>query len=485
MAYRMQQKSKWIIGLVIMAAAAAAGAWLFVRNDRNSDPSYRFAVVERGPMVSAVSTSGTLNAVITVQVGSQVSGQIKELLADYNSEVTAGQVIARIDPETFDAKAGQAEAELAVARANVGIQRAGVERAEKELANAEAALNSARAQTNKARVTLENARRNMERRLALYRSGAASESQADDARTAYNQAQAQLESTEADERAAKSLVAGRQAAITSARAQVEYALQQVRQKEAALHQATVELERTFIRSPVDGVVVERAVDVGQTVAASLQAPKLFTIAQDLREMQVEADVDEADIGRILVDQQAVFTVDAFPGREFRGKVLKIRIAPRTVQNVVTYTVLISAENPDLRLLPGMTANIRIITDTRLDAIKVPNAALRFKPPAPDGAAPSAAAGPGAGRDTGAGAERAQPSAGRPSAGPNGAPTFKGRVYVLDAKRRPMPIDVVLGINDGAFTELIRGDLSAGQEVVVGLGPAGAAGAARPTRRFGF
>ncbi len=270
----MRQKTKWIVALVVAAAVAAAGAWLFFRNDRNTAASYRLAVVERGPVVSAVSTSGTLNAVITVQVGSQVSGQIKELLADYNSEVTAGQVIARIDPETFEAKASQAEAELAVARANIGIQRAGVERAEKELANAEAALNSARAQSNKARVTLENARRNMERRLALYRSGAASESQADDARTAYNQAQAQLESTEADEHAAKSLVAGRQAAIKSARAQVEYALQQVRQKEAALHQASVDLEHTFIRSPVDGVVIERAVDVGQTVAASLQAPKL-------------------------------------------------------------------------------------------------------------------------------------------------------------------------------------------------------------------
>jgi HlyD family secretion protein len=195
-------------------------------------------------------------------------------------------------------------------------------------------------------------------------------------------------------------------------------------------------------------------------------------------------VDEADIGRIQLDQPALFTVDAFPGREFRGKVLKIRIAPRTVQNVVTYTVLISAENSDLRLLPGMTANIRIITDTRSDAVKVPNAALRFKPPAPDGAAVNPAAGPGSGR--GAGADRAQPpAAGRAAAGPDAAPTFKGRVHVLDAKQRLVPLDVVLGINDGAFTELVRGDLTAGQEVVVGLAPASAAGAARPTRRFGF
>ena len=484
----MQRKTKWIIGLVIAAAAAAVGLSLFLRGDPNGSATYRLAVVERGPIVSAVSTSGTLNAVITVQVGSQVSGQIKEMLADYNSEVTAGQVIARIDPETFEARVNQAEAELAVSKANVGIQHAGVERAEKELANAEAALNSARAQANKARVTLENARRNMERRLALYRSGAASESQADDARTAFNQAQAQLESVEADERAAKSLVAGRQAAIKSARAQVEYALQQVRQKEAALHQSTVDLAHTYIRSPVDGVVIERAVDVGQTVAASLQAPKLFTIAQDLSEMQVEADVDEADIGRIHVDQPAVFTVDAFPGREFRGQVLQIRKAPRIVQNVVTYTVLILTDNPELRLLPGMTANIRIITDERPDAVKVPNAALRFHPPAPNGGAANAAAasrpGSGAGRGMGAGGERARPeSVDRGAAGPDAAPTFKGRVHVLDGKRRAVPLELVLGINDGAFTELVQGDLTPGQEVVIGLGPAGAA--ARSTRRFGF
>ncbi len=483
----MQRRTKWIIGAVIALVAVAAGSWAFLRDGQNAVTGYRTAAVEHGPMVSAVSTSGTLNAVISVQVGSQVSGQIKEMLADYNSEVTAGQVIARIDPETFEAKVNQAEAELAVARANVGIQRAGVERAEKELANAEAALNSARAQSNKARITLENARRNMERRLALYRSGAASESQADDARTVYNQAQAQLESTEADEHAAKSLVAGRQAAIKSARAQVDYALQQVRQKEAALHQAAVDLAHTFIRSPVDGVIIERAVDVGQTVAASLQAPKLFTIAQDLREMQVEADVDEADIGRIHVDQPAVFSVDAFPGREFRGQVLQIRKAPRTVQNVVTYTVLISTENSDLRLLPGMTANIRVITDERPEAVKVPNAALRFKPPAADGAVSNSTATPrpatGAARGTAAGAERAKPeAAGSGPTRPDAKPIFKGRVYVLDAKRRLAPIDVVLGINDGSFTELIRGDLTPGQEVVTGLGPAAGA---RPTRRFGF
>ena len=160
---------------------------------------------------------------------------------------------------------------------------------------------------------------------------------------------------------------------------MDYAIEQVRQKEAALYQAEVDLENTFIRSPVDGVVIERAVDIGQTVAATFQAPKLFVIAQDLRQMQVETDVDEADIGRVHVGQEAIFTVDAFAGREFHGQVLQVRKAPRVVQNVVTYTVLVSADNSDLRLLPGMTANIQIIVDERQNALKVPNAALRFKP----------------------------------------------------------------------------------------------------------
>jgi HlyD family secretion protein len=421
--------------------------------------------------------------VITVQVGSQVSGRIQELLVDYNSEVEAGQVIARIDPATFEAKVSQAEAELAVARANVGIQEAGVDRARKELANSEAALNSAQAQTRKADVTLENSRRNMERRLALHRSGAASESQADDARTAFDQALAQLAGAQADEKAAASLVASRRAAVRSAEAQVEYAVQQVRQREAALHQTAVDLEHTFIRSPVDGVVIERAVDVGQTVAASLQAPTLFTIARDLRELQVEADVDEADIGRVHVGQRALFTVDAFPAREFSGRVLQIRMAARIVQNVVTYTVLISAHNSDLRLLPGMTANIRIIVDERPDAVKVPNAALRFRPPEALAASGNSA---GAHRPAG-GAGDASGSGGEPlppePIDPDAARALPGRVYTLDARGRPAAVNLLLGINDGSFTEVIEGDLTPDQQLIIGLAPA--AGGRTPARRFGF
>jgi len=546
----MRRSVKVTIGCALLLGAAALVWAVFFSDSPNGASSFRLAAVERGPIISAVSTSGTLNAVITVQVGSQVSGQIKELLADFNSEVKAGLVIARIDPETFEAKVRQARAELDVARANVHIQRAGIERAQKELANAAASLNSAKARTEKARVTLVNAKRNLERRRTLFQSGSVSESQIDDAQTAHDQTLAQMNSDEADERASESMVATREAALKTARAQVDYAIEQVRQKEAALYQAEVDLENTFIRSPVDGVVIERAVDIGQTVAATFQAPKLFVIAQDLRQMQVETDVDEADIGRVHVDQEAIFTVDAFAGREFHGRVLQVRKAPRVVQNVVTYTVLVSADNSDLRLLPGMTANIQIIVDERQNALKVPNAALRFKPNGEDakstGASRSAAASSGETaqpeerlkqltaalrltesqqnqvrvilsdarekldalrrqaatpeeirRETQAQRERTRNVVAtllapeqrekyvRFAAAQEGVAPLRGKVYVAAEKDKPQPVDLVLGISDGTFTEVVSGDLSSGQQVIIGVNLTASKTAGRAAKRFAF
>ena len=546
----MRRSVKVTIGCALLLGAAALVWAVFFSDSPNGASSFRLAAVERGPIISAVSTSGTLNAVITVQVGSQVSGQIKELLADFNSEVKAGLVIARIDPETFEAKVRQARAELDVARANVHIQRAGIERAQKELANAAASLNSAKARTEKARVTLVNAKRNLERRRALFQSGSVSESQIDDAQTAHDQTLAQMTSDEADERASESMVATREAALKTARAQVDYAIEQVRQKEAALYQAEVDLENTFIRSPVDGVVIERAVDIGQTVAATFQAPKLFVIAQDLRQMQVETDVDEADIGRVHVDQEAIFTVDAFAGREFHGQVLQVRKAPRVVQNVVTYTVLVSADNSDLRLLPGMTANIQIIVDERQNALKVPNAALRFKPNGEDakstGASRSAAASSGETaqpeerlkqltaalrltesqqnqvrvilsdarekldalrrqdatpeeirRETQAQRERTRNVVAtllapeqrekyvRFAAAQEGVAPLRGKVYVAAEKDKPQPVDLVLGISDGTFTEVVSGDLNTGQQVIIGVNLTASKTAGRAAKRFAF
>ncbi len=544
-----------VLVFVILAAMIIGAAVIYASRDRDDKPStFRLARVERGPLISAVSSTGTLNAVITVQVGSQVSGQIKELLADFNSEVREGQVIARIDPENFEARVRQAEAEQAVAQSNVSIQRAALERARAELQNARSALDATKAQTEKARVAVEDAKRDLNRKKTLHKSKIISESDIDKAVAVYEQAAAQWNAAEAEEQAQNSLVRSRQAALKMAQAQVEHALAQVKQREAALRQSRVELEHTVIRSPVDGVVIERSVDVGQTVAASLQAPTLFTIAQDLRKMQVETNVDEADIGRIQVGQGTTFTVDAFPGHDFSGNVEQIRKAPETVQNVVTYTVVVSADNPELRLLPGMTANVQIVVEERKDSLKVPNAALRFQPSGAetdaskatrDGAAASRPGGGGAQqieerikrltealqlnedqqsqlraifakareqiislRRQGATREDIRAEIERMRQRNRGiilqfltpeqrlkfrqltearaaSPVTRGRVWVLNGGGRPAPVDIMTGITDGSFTEVVKGDLQAGQQVIIGTtGPAGIS-SRKSLRRFGF
>ncbi|MDX1377143.1 MAG: efflux RND transporter periplasmic adaptor subunit, partial [Burkholderiales bacterium] len=349
---------KSAIVLAVLATAALGAAWL-ARNGE-SEPRYRTAKVERGPIAAVVAASGTLNAVTTVQVGSQVSGQIKEILADFNTPVEKGQVIARIDPSSFELRVAQARADLDAARSAVAVQRSALAAQQAELA--------------RLRVTLFDAERDDQRKKALVEKNYISSAERDKAKTLVDATREQLRAAQAQARVAQ--------------AQVDAALAAVKQREALLNQAEVELEKTIIRAPVDGTVILRNVDAGQTVAASLQAPVLFTIAQDLHDMQVEAAIDEADVGRLRVGQRASFTVDAFPRRDFAGEIRQIRKSPQNVQNVISYTVVISAANPDLALLPGMTANVRVEIERRADALKVPNAALRFQPP---GAAPAAPA----------------------------------------------------------------------------------------------
>jgi HlyD family secretion protein len=528
----MRKRTLFIVGALILIAVIA----VYTYASRNGkQPTYRLATVERGPIVSTVSSTGTLTPVTTVQVGSQVSGQIKELYADFNSEVHEGQVIARIDPENFEARVRQADAEVSVARANVAIQRAALERTRAELENAYAALAAAKAQAEQARVVLVHAKRDLDRKTALHQQAIISKSQIDDAVAAHDQAFAKFSAAEAQEQAQASIVISRKAQVKMAQAQVEHSLAQVKQREAALHNSKVDLEHTVIRSPLDGVVIQRNVDIGQTVAASLQAPTLFTIAQDLRKMQVDTNVDEADIGRILVGQRVGFTVDAFPEREFTGLVEQIRKAPQTIQNVVTYTVVVSAENRGQQLLPGMTANVQVVIDERREVLKTPNAALRFRPPS--ASSREAQSAPSVERSMIAGEGRGQPGerlerlieelklnedqqsqvrailAGQrerlmilrgkgatldeiraegkrmleestraissilhPEQGEKfrrmiafraASPISRGRVWVLDKDGTPMPVDLVLGISDGSFTEIVRGDLEAGQKVIIG------------------
>ena len=319
----MSRNSKLLLGL-LMLALVVGGAWWFAAGRKDDAPKFRTAKVEKGPITATVSSTGTLNPVTSVQVGSQVSGQIKELFVDFNSAVKQGMLIARIDPETFQYRVRQAEADLEAARSGAG----------------------------RAEVALINAERDLKRTKELVARSFVSPAELDRAQSTYDLAAAELK---------------------TARAVVQ-------QRNAALASARVDLSRTEIRAPVDGVVIKRTVDVGQTVAASLQAPELFVIAKDLRDMQVETSIDEADVGRIRVGQRASFTVDAFPGRPFAGEVKSVRKAAQNVQNVVTYIAIISAGNERGELLPGMTANVRITTDSRESVLKAPNSALRFRPP---------------------------------------------------------------------------------------------------------
>jgi HlyD family secretion protein len=372
----------WIVALTLVVAAAASGAWFYAQS-RGNTPKFRTAKVERGPLTATVSATGTLNAVVTVQVGSQVSGQVKELFADFNSQVKRTQLVARIDPEKFQAAVAQSKAQVDMAKASVLNQRALVEKTRADLANAQAALAVAKAQTAKAQVAVVDSRRTLARNQDLKRRGFIAQADEDTAQAAYDSAVAQAESAKAQEDAQASQIRSAEAQLRVTEAQLQSAIANVVQQEAALRQAQVDLDHTEIRAPVDGVVVSRTVDVGQTVAASLQAPTLFTIAQDLTQMQVDTNVDEADVGRIREGLRATFTVDSFANQTFNGEVMQVRKAPLVLQNVVTYNVVISARNPDLKLLPGMTANVRLVVAQKENVLKVPNAALRFRLPGDD------------------------------------------------------------------------------------------------------
>ena len=381
--------------LVIVAALVGLGVWgYFYAQSRGAAPKYRTTRVERGPLTAAVSSTGNLNAVTTVQVGSQVSGQIKELFADFNTLVKKNQVIARIDPEIFEAKVSSAKADVDSAQAAVANQVAQVEKAKADVENARSALAEAKANTAKAQVTVLDSKRDLERKTELFKRELIAKSDLDTAQALYDSSVALWDAARAKE---NSLSAGIQSAVAQLRvvdAQLLSARANVDQKKAGLVQAQADLEHTTIRAPVNGVVVSRQVDVGQTVAASLQAPVLFTIAEDLTKMQVEVSVDEADIGRVRLENRATFTVDAFSGQTFTGTVTQIRKAALVVQNVVTYTVVVAVDNPGGRLLPGMTANVKMITAEKPSVLKVANAALRFRPAGAD-ATPGASAALGA------------------------------------------------------------------------------------------
>ena len=362
-----------IIGGIIIVIGIAA--FILFRGNKN-EPKFRFDKVARGDIEMAVTATGTVNPVTTVLVGTQVSGTIKDIFVDFNTPVKKGQLIALIDPALFEAQVNQAKANLFSAKANL----------------------------EKAEAILIDAKRTMDRNKELFSKNLIARSDLDTSETNYE----------------------------TAKASVSAAKSQVAQTEAALSLAETNFHYTRIVSPVGGIVVSRNVDVGQTVAASFQTPTLFSIAQDLTKMQIDTNVDEADIGKIKVGQDVEFTVDAYPDITFKGKVWQVRNAPITVQNVVTYDVVIIVGNPELKLKPGMTANVSIIISTKKDVVKIPNAALRFKP-----------------------TEKSLPVSEKKGPG----------VWILE-KDKPKRIPVSLGISDGNYTELLSEGIKEGQELIV-------------------
>jgi HlyD family secretion protein len=363
---QVMKKVTWIAGAVVLALAGG-GAWWWSQRAKAEEVTYRTAKIERGNLQATVSASGAVNPVTQVSVGTQVSGQIKELYVDFNSEVKAGQLIALIDPETFEYRVRSAQADVDAARAAVLTAQANI-----------AASNAA---VSRVKVDLSEAQRDLERQQSLVEKQFVTQSVADKAR-------ALVSSSSESVKAAEAQLGVTQAQIKSAQANVQ-------QRESALAQARIDLARTKITSPVTGIVIKRAIEKGQTVAASLSSPELFVIAQNLQDMQVDASIDESDVGRIRTGQKASFTVDAYPGQTFDGEVKQVRKAAQNVANVVTYVAVVGFSNNGGKLLPGMTANVRVITDQRQDVLKVPNAALRVKvagvEPAQSGASGAAGA----------------------------------------------------------------------------------------------
>jgi HlyD family secretion protein len=489
------------------AAIVSLGAFYYFGNQTGTT-QYLTAKVERGNLRNTVTATGTLQAVTTVQVGSQASGTISALYADFNSVVHKGQIVAQLDPAVSKAQVDQARANLQQATASLQLavaavtnSRAGVSDAQaRGLAAKSTAQNNQQgvsgAQANLAvlKAQQDDAMSYLKQQESLLKSGVVPQRDYDVAQTAYrtaearyNQAAAQLNQAILSEQSASGAgiaqstaqVQQSQAQVQQSQAGVQQAQAQVKQAEAALRLAEVNLAHTTITSPIDGIVVSRAVDVGQTVAASLSAPTLFTIANDLTQMQVIANIDQADIGLVEQAKSVKFSVDAFPGKDFDGKIQQMRLSPQNVQNVVTYNVVIDVSNPEQKLKPGMTANLTITIDERNNVLKVPNSALRFTPQ--DATAQKSSNTAGAGNSNGQGRRRqadnangaansSTPQGGEGQFAPSTAPVLAGqtrRVWVLGADGKPQSRRIKVGLTDGAATEVVEGNLQEGEMVVTG------------------
>ncbi len=487
------------IVIIVMVLLVGLAVYYYVSQESAADkPRYRTEALTRGDVAAKVSATGQLQAVTKITVGSEVSGKIEQLYVDFNSRVKKGDILAQIDPSTFQAQveqqqaslsdaqaaldgavANRTNAEASIHRSEATIQsaRAAIEQATAQVANSKAAYEAAQANIDRGKADLDNTRVDYERAAELKKRDLIAQSEVDDARALYRQSQASLSALESQKEAAlatyrstQAQLSARQSDLLSAQTERDGAIAQaaassasvrsaqarVRQSQANLEQAQVNLGRTTLRSPIDGIVLDRKVTIGQTVAAQFQAPDLFTLAQNLDQMQVEAAVDEADIGQVKTGATASFTVDAFPEETFEGTVTEVRKAPVVTSNVVTYTVIIRTQNKGLRLMPGMTATVGIQVDTREDVLLAPNEALRFQPP--EGALKNLRSASPSPEDS----PRASRSPGGRRGGARGGP----RLFTLE-NGELKPHRIKTGITDGQNTEITEtDDLKAGDQVVV-------------------
>jgi HlyD family secretion protein len=430
-----------VVAALLCALIAGLG---YPYSQESSVPIFLTAPVERGAISTVVTASGTVEAVISVDVSSQLSGRIAEVFVNFNDTVKVGQPIAQIDPEIFAARVNEARAALNVAGATAQVQKAALERARVGVTNAQTAKRLAEAQSTANKARQDEAERDLQRKVELARTGSGTERELSQVRALRDAGAADLRASLEQIQMKAEAIAMAEAEQRMVEANVQNAHAVVEQRQAALDQAQLDLDRTVLRAPIDGIIIKRDVNPGQTVAVSLEAKTLFKIANDLREMEVHGKIDEADVGQLKMGQAAQFTVDAYPDRFFSGQVMQIRKSPEVVQNVVTYTTIISAPNLDLLLLPGMTAQLRIAVSDTGDVIRIPSQALRYRP---DGAtlAPS-----------------------RRDGNQATSPKAPATVWLVGEDGRPKPVAVSLGASDDNGAALLEGSLTEGQQVIIGV-----------------
>ncbi len=428
----------WISALALgVTLAAGVAGWRYFA--KPGAPAYNIASVRRGDVRKTISATGKVQAVTTVQVGTQVSGTVSQLYVDFNDRVKAGQIIARLDPSQIDAQLKQSKASLAASEANVASAR-------NAIASQQAAVAASKANVDRVNAVVLDANRAYELTVNLVKEGAAPARQVQIDESTRNQALAQKAQAEAQYAQAK-------AQAESTKSQLDQAQAQASQSRAAVEVAGVNLDRTVIRAPIDGIVVSRNVDVGQTVAASLQAPVLFLIANDLTKMQVLADIDEADVGQLSPESKVSFTVDAFPNETFAGRISQIRLAPAVVQNVVTYTAVVEVQNPKMQLRPGMTATVTASVAEANNVLLIPNAALRFRPANDTGGTTTRPANTGG-----------QKSGSAKSGNPKAAGSRSGTMIWKEEGGQLKPIRVQVGMSDGLVTEVQSANLKEGDRI---------------------